>query len=80
MSITLKAHVMEQHIVAYNNKYGVGDKEESFIEQGDQIGMKENQSYHGVTILKMEASLKARTIATHPLVIEQNYKVLEKTK
>jgi hypothetical protein len=28
----------------------------------------------------MEASLKARTFATHPLVIEQNRKVLEKTK
>jgi hypothetical protein len=40
---------MEQHIVVYNNKYGLGDKEESFIEQGHQIGMKENQHYHWVT-------------------------------
>jgi hypothetical protein len=28
----------------------------------------------------MEASLKVRTIATHPLIIEQNQKVLEKNK
>jgi hypothetical protein len=60
--------VIKQHVVPYNNKYGVGDKDESFIEQGHQIGMKDNWQYHGVTNFqkKMEASLKARTIATHP--------------
>jgi hypothetical protein len=50
--VTLKAHVMGQHVVPYNNKYGVGDKDESFIEQGHQIGMKGNRQYHGITKLK----------------------------
>jgi NACalpha-BTF3-like transcription factor len=82
LSVTLKAHVMEQHIVACNNNYGIGDKEESFIEQGHQIGIKENRRYQGMSNFqkKMEASLKARTIATHPLIIEQNQKVLQQTK
>ncbi len=31
--------------------------------------MKENRSYHGVANFKKEASLKARIIAIHPLVI-----------
>jgi hypothetical protein len=57
LSVTLKAHVMEKHIVPYNNKYGLGDKEESFIEQGHQIGLKENRRYHGVTNLKKNGSL-----------------------
>jgi hypothetical protein len=82
LSVTLKAHVMEQHIVACNNNYGIGDKEESFIEQGHQIGIKENRRYQGMSNFqkKMEAFLKARTIATHPLIIEQNQKVLQQTK
>jgi hypothetical protein len=82
LSVTLKAHVMEQHIVPFNNKYGLGDKEESFIESGHQIGIKENCRYQGITNFekKMEASLKAQTILTHPLVIEQNQKVLQQTK
>jgi hypothetical protein len=29
---------------------------------------------------KTEASFKARMIATHPLIVEQNHKVLEQTK
>jgi hypothetical protein len=28
----------------------------------------------------MEASFKARMIVTHPLIVEQNHKVLEKNK
>jgi hypothetical protein len=46
--MTLKAHVMEQHVIAFNNKVGLGDKEESFTEAG-QIGIKENRQYQGVT-------------------------------
>jgi len=48
LSVTLKAHVMEQHIVPCNNKYGVGDKEESFIEMGHQIGLRENRRYQAM--------------------------------
>jgi hypothetical protein len=73
---------MEQHIIPFNNKNGVGYKEESFIELGHQIGIKENCQYQGVTIFqkKIEASLKAQTIPTHPLIVEQTQKVLQETK
>jgi hypothetical protein len=82
LSITLKAHVMEQHVVACNNTYGLGDKEESFIVQGHQVGLKENRRYQGITNSpkKAEASLKARMIAMHPLIVEHNIEVLQKTK
>jgi hypothetical protein len=78
LSVTLKAHIMDQHIVPFNNKYGLGDKEESFIESGHQIGIKKNCRYQCMTNFekKMEASLKVQTILVLPLVIEQNQKVL----
>jgi hypothetical protein len=80
--VTLKAHIMDQHIVPFNNKYGLGDKEESFIESGHQIGIKKNCRYQCMTNFekKMEASLKVQTILVLPLVIEQNQKVLQQTK
>jgi hypothetical protein len=73
---------MEQHVVEYNNQNGLGDKEESFVEQGHQVGLKENRRYQGLTNFhkKMEASFKAIMIAKHPLIVEQNHKVLEQTK
>jgi hypothetical protein len=40
LSVTLKVHVMEQHVVEYNNRNGLGEKEESFVEQGHQVGLK----------------------------------------
>jgi len=43
LSVTPKAHVMEQCIIPFNNKYRLGKKEESFIELGHQIGIKENK-------------------------------------
>jgi hypothetical protein len=42
-------NIMEQHIVPFNNKYGLREKEESFIESGHQIGIKENRRYQGMT-------------------------------
>jgi hypothetical protein len=82
LSVTLKAHVMEQCIVPCNNKYGVGDKEESFIEMGHQIGLRENRRYQGMKKFqkKTEASLKVRTFDTHPLIALQSQKVLQSTK
>jgi hypothetical protein len=70
---------MQQHIVAYNNNYGLCNNKESFIEQGHQIGIKENHRYQGMTNFSKEngASLKVQTIATHPLIIEQSQKVLQ---
>ncbi len=82
LSVTLKTHVMEQHIVPFHNKYGLGDKEELLIESGHQIGIKENCQYQAMTNFqkKMEASLIAQTNLMHPLIIEQNQKVLQQTK
>jgi hypothetical protein len=34
LSISLKVHVMEAHTCDFHEKWGIGDKEESFIEQG----------------------------------------------
>mgnify|MGYP000306260662 CR=1 FL=1 len=45
LSVTLKAHVLECHICDFHEKWGVGDKEESFIEQGHQVGIKDNRRY-----------------------------------
>jgi hypothetical protein len=82
LSVTLKAHVIEQHIVPCNNKYVVGDKEESLIELGHQVGPRENHRYQGLKNFrkKTEASLKVRSFDTHPLVKEQAQKVLQSTK
>jgi flagellar biosynthesis chaperone FliJ len=82
LRVTLKAHVIEQHIVPCNNKYRVGDKEESFIELGHQVGLRENHRYQGLKTFrkKTDASLKVRSFDMHPLVKEQAQKVLQSTK
>ena len=82
LSVTLKAHVLECHICDFHEKWGVRDKEESFIEQGHQVDLKDNRRYCGVKkiIKKTESSLKARSNATHPLVLQQNSKVLQTSK
>ncbi len=77
LSVTLNASVMEQHIVPFNNKYGLGDKKESYIESGHQIGIKENHRHQGMTNFqkKMEASLKAQTIPTHQIWKKRSRKI-----
>lgn len=57
LSITLKAHVMEVHTCDFNDTYGVGDKEESFIKQGHQTGIKDDHRYCGVKNLKKKWNL-----------------------
>ena len=73
LSVTLKAHVMEKHVSELNDKWGIGEKEESFIEQGHQIGVRDNRRYAGLTnfVKKTEATLKQRCNASHPLVVQQ---------
>ncbi len=82
LSISLKAHVLEKHTCDFHDEWGVGDKEESFIEQGHQIGLKDDRRYCGLKNFKKrtESTLKVRSIATHPLVMEQRSKVLQQTK
>jgi hypothetical protein len=41
-NITLKAHIMEKHVCTFNERWGIGDKVELFIEQGHQVGIKDN--------------------------------------
>jgi len=52
LSISLKVHVMEAHAFDFHDKWHVGDKEESFIEQGHQIGIKDNHHHHGLKDFK----------------------------
>jgi hypothetical protein len=70
--MTLKAHIIENHVNKFNEKWGIGDKEESFIEQGHQLGMKDNRRYAGLTNFekKSASTLKARAASTHPTVLE----------
>jgi hypothetical protein len=37
LNVTLKALVMKKHVCEFNDRWGIGDKEESFIEQGHQM-------------------------------------------
>jgi hypothetical protein len=81
LSISLKAHVMELHTCDFNDKFGVGDKEESFIEQGHQTDIKDDCHYCGLKNLKKtESALRVRAIATHLLVVNQKAEVLHGAK
>ena len=82
LSVTLKAHIMEKHVCEFNRKYGIGDKEESFIEQGHQVGIKDDRRYHGLTSFekRTESTLKSWAITSHPLVKERQVKVLMRSQ
>ena len=71
LNVTLKAHIMEKHVCAFNDKWGIGDKEESFIEQGHQVGIKDNHCYAGLTNFEKKAAsiLKAGVAASRPRVV-----------
>ncbi len=73
---------MEAHTCDFHDKWGIGDKEESFIEQGHQIGIKDDRRYCGFKNFRKrtESALKVRSIATHPLVMQQKAEVLRGTK
>lgn len=43
--MTLKANVMEQDAWNFNDKFGIGDKEGNFVEQGNQFDAKDNHQY-----------------------------------
>jgi hypothetical protein len=51
LNVTLKAHIMEKHMCLFNNKWGTGDNEESFIQQGHQVGIKDNSIMLDLPIL-----------------------------
>ncbi len=73
---------MEKHVCAFNDKWGIGDKEESFIEQGHQVGIKDNHCYAGLTNFekKTASTLKTRVAALHPLVVTCKNTVMEHSK
>jgi hypothetical protein len=82
LSVSLKGHVMEKHVCNFNDASGIGDKEESFIEQGHQLGIKDDRRYFGMTNFekRTESTLRARSVYSHPLVQENQVKVLESSK
>ena len=82
LRMMLKAHVVEKHVNEFIMKWGVGDKEESFIEQGHQIGLRDNRRYAGLTnfIKRTESTMKERCNATHPLVQQQQVRITQQTK
>jgi len=82
LNVTLKAHIMEKHLCWFNNKWGMGDKEESFIEQGHQVGIKDNRRYAGLTNFekKTASTLKTRAAASHLLVVTCKNTVMEFSK
>jgi hypothetical protein len=45
----------------FNDAWGIGDKEESFIEQGQQVGIKDDRRYFGMTNFekKTESMMRA---------------------
>jgi hypothetical protein len=49
LSVSLKGHVIEKHSCDFNDSCRLGDKEESFLEQGHQVGMKDDKRYLGLT-------------------------------
>jgi len=82
LNMTLKAHVIECHACPFNDKWGTGDKEESFVEQGHQVGARDNSRYARLTnfVKKSESTLNARQQSSHPLVLEQQQKIEKATK
>jgi hypothetical protein len=78
LSVSLKGHVMEKHACNFNDACGLGDKEESFVEQGHQVGIKDDRRYYGLTnfVKRSESTMKARHVSSHPLVKENQDKVL----
>ena len=73
---------MEYHVCSFNEKYGIGDKEESFVEQGHQVGAKENLRYARLTNFEKKSAsiINARLQASHPLVTKQRIEVLQAAK
>jgi hypothetical protein len=69
---------MEKHVCGFNEKWGVGDKKELFIEQGHQAGIKNNCHYTGLTNFKKKSAstLKTRAAATHLLAVACKDKVI----
>jgi len=57
LNLTLLAHVIEYHECPFHKKWGIGDKEESFVEQGHQVGAKDNSITNFVK--KSESTINA---------------------
>jgi hypothetical protein len=71
-------HIMEKHISKFNRKHGIGDKEESFIEQGLQVAIKDDRRNHGLTTFekRTKSALKSWAITSQSLIKERQVKVL----
>jgi hypothetical protein len=78
----LRICIWKEHVVGYKNKYGVGDKEEPFIQQWQKSDKRtlDLSRFNKFSLKEKESSLKASIIATYTLIIYRNDKVLEKKK
>ena len=61
LCVSFKGHVIEKYVCDFNDSYGVDDKEQSFVEQGHQVGIKDDRRYHGLTnfVQQSESTMKA---------------------
>jgi hypothetical protein len=83
LTVSLKGHVMEKHACDFNDSCGgLGDKEESFVEQGHQVGMKDDRRYMRLTnfVKRSDSTMRSRAVSSHPLVKERQEKVAASTK
>jgi hypothetical protein len=76
------AHLNKSHLASienFNDTYSVGDKEESFVEQEYQVGIKNDRRYYGLAnfMKHTESTMKAQSMSLHPLVKQHHIKVLE---
>jgi hypothetical protein len=82
LSVPLKGHIMEKHACDFNDSCGLGDKDKSFVEQGHQVGMKDDRRYHRLTnfVKQSDSTMKAQSVSSHPAVKEQKEKVVASSK
>ncbi len=82
LSVSSKGHLMEKYVCDFNNALGIGDTEESSIEQGHQVGLKDDSQYCRLTNFekKTATTLKAQTIMSHPSVKETQTTIVKSSK
>ncbi len=70
----------ETHVC--NDAYGIGDKEDSFIEQGHPVGIKDDRRCYGLTnfVKETQSAMKAQSVSSHPLVKENQVKVVASSR
>ena len=74
LSVSMKAHLLEGHAVEQMKKHkGIGDFGEDYVEQGHQIGGKEERRTNGLKDRAKAAKSHSKweTMRAHPLVVKE---------